>query len=299
MAIMYHFFPGAEDEVRFSFLLIGSGLLLVIIYVIRTLRRFERIHLNTLKKWEHSDEELIPLETAKKIDDMKSFSYSLGRDAYLEMQKGKLKDKFKFYGYDKLVGDWDMPVFTPEEAKLITGREYKYLMKFGFFIFIIGLIPIITFTYDIPILRAFLGCGIWIFLVGITWLLIFYFMNRSDVKNPRYKTTVSWKNTSPKLVKQTLEQYLEERGEPISEEPISPTLLNISSRISTRYCFLNKNFIDCTYNEGMDWIHPGTLSIDYSLEYPTHAREIQKELDALLTEKDLIFRYREKELTGE
>jgi len=287
----YLFHPGRGTAIR-VFFLTGVVFLSVIFIVLGIIWYFERIHKITLKKWEQSPEEENQLRGKRVPDISQVISYSSKRDRYMKLKQRTLKGQVTFHGYDTLIGDWDTPVYTPEEGKIITTRNFLIVILISSVVTIIGLISILSVMYGMTTMVVG-GYGTMIMIMG----LLVPFVIRMDPaykKPPRYTSSATWKKSDPDRIYKVMKEHLEGREERIEEGPLYPSRPTPPDVLWVKFTFPNGIFIACTYNESNNWTRPGTCMINYGPEHHEHARELQKELDTLLTDEDLIFKYHKR-----
>jgi hypothetical protein len=200
-----------------------------------------------------------------------------------------MKGTFPEEAFNGLVGNWDFPILSREQRMEHTLLSTQRLIKF-----LIGLIGLglgaffLGILFDMnPYLIIF---GSTFILLGLLFIWAAHHAKKMVIRDVPAETKVHWKVVGFKTTIKVIEEFfkfndLEYRRE-INDWPKNILYKNPEYK----YILNNGNFISSLYSESKDGLVYGWITIGYSTSNYLQAKELQRDLDEYLGERDLIWR---------
>lgn len=192
--------------------------------------------------------------------------------------------------YRELVGRWDFPVMSRQERIEYNRVVREKMRPLGIGPAALGVILLAAHVLVVQHQALCMAGSVTLFM-GVMILVVGILSKRVVAKGAGAATKVSWKSIGYEVTIAALEEFLQQRGEVYTVESNTAVKAAMWKNPEQRFLLGNGTVISTMYTENTGSVY-GWVAINYDPEQYEHARELQRELDAFLGERDLIQRVR-------
>lgn len=198
---------------------------------------------------------------------------------------------FPAHLYIGLIGNWSIPVISNDETVEVFSKFQKRAKIIIYITASLGIAIWIIGVLMGNVIMVFAVIGTIFFVITSLVLGMSQAIKERTNKDAELETQASWKKIGRMKTIKVVKKFLKQNGEKYTKKKLRWGGPQASQKPTYKYVFENGNYISNQYQLYETGYFIGKVGIGFTYPHYLHAKNLQRDLDGYLGERDLIERF--------